>query len=112
MNDWLASVFVASTSSASPIFTTTTSSSSVARYSLPLAPTGDALKDVLLYHVVEGAVGSGDLKAGKVPTLLDGKSVTVGLDDGVKIDGATVTTANIITKNGVIHVVDTVLVPE
>jgi uncharacterized surface protein with fasciclin (FAS1) repeats len=79
---------------------------------LAAVPTGDALKNVLLYHVVSGAVGSGDLTAGKVPTLLDGKSVTVDLKDGVKIDTSKVTSANIIAKNGVIHVLDTVLVPE
>lgn len=79
---------------------------------LAAVPTGAALKNVLLYHVVSGAVGSGDLKAGMVPTLLDGKSVTVDLKDGVKINASKVTAANIIAKNGVIHVVDTVLVPE
>ena len=75
-------------------------------------PTGGALKNVLLYHVVEGAVGSGDLKAGAVPTLLEDESVTIDLDDGVKVNDSNVTSANIIAKNGVIHVVDTVLVPE
>lgn len=79
---------------------------------LASVPTGDALKSVLLYHVVSGAVGSGNLAAGSVPTLLDGESVNVSLEDGVEINDAKVTTANIITKNGVIHVVDTVLVPE
>jgi len=79
---------------------------------LAAIPEGDALKNVLLYHVVDGAVGSGDLTAGDVPTLLEGQDVTVNLDDGVQINDSTVTTANIITKNGVIHVVDTVLVPE
>ena len=79
---------------------------------LAAVPTGDALKDVLLYHVVSGAVGSGDLKAGMVSTLLDGKSVTVKLTGGVTINDSKVTAANIIAKNGVIHVVDTVLVPE
>jgi len=79
---------------------------------LASVPSGDALKSVLLYHVVSGAVGSGDLTAGKVPTLLDGKSVTVALSGGVEINDAKVTNANIIAKNGVIHVVDTVLVPE
>jgi uncharacterized surface protein with fasciclin (FAS1) repeats len=78
---------------------------------LTAAPTGDALKNVLLYHVVMGAVGAGDLKAGAVPTLLMGKDVTVDLTGGVKVNNANVTMANIITKNGVIHVVDKVLVP-
>ncbi len=79
---------------------------------LAAIPEGDALRNVLLYHVVDGAVGSGDLSAGDVPTLLESQSVAVNLDAGVKINDSTVTTANIITKNGVIHVVDTVLVPE
>ena len=79
---------------------------------LAAVPTGDALKNVLLYHVVAGAVGSGDLKAGPVPTQLAGKSVTVSLTGGVKINDSTVTAANILAKNGVIHVVDTVLVPQ
>jgi transforming growth factor-beta-induced protein len=78
---------------------------------LGTAPTGDALKNVLLYHVVMGAVGSGDLKAGAVPTLLSGKNLTIDLSGGVKVNGANVTMANIVTKNGVIHVVDKVLVP-
>jgi transforming growth factor-beta-induced protein len=78
---------------------------------LSAVPTGDALKDVLLYHVVSGAVGSGDLTAGTVPTLLTGKSVDVKLTGGVQINTSKVTTANIIAKNGVIHVIDTVLVP-
>jgi len=79
---------------------------------LASVPTGDALKNVLLYHVLAGAVGSGDLKAGPVPTQLTGKSVTVGLTGEVTINDAKVTTANVLTKNGVIHVVDTVLVPQ
>ncbi len=79
---------------------------------LAAVPKGDALKNVLLYHVVSGAVGSGDLTAGMVPTLLDGKSLTVDLKGGVTINTSKVTAANIIAKNGVIHVVDTVLVPE
>ena len=78
---------------------------------LSSVPTGDALKNVLLYHVVNGAIGSGDLKAGMVPTLLAGKSVTVDLSAGAKINDAKVTTANVLAKNGVIHVIDTVLVP-
>lgn len=79
---------------------------------LAAVPDGDALRDVLLYHVVSGAVGSGDLVAGSVPTLLSGESLTVSLAGGVTIDAASVTSANIITKNGVIHVVDSVLVPD
>jgi transforming growth factor-beta-induced protein len=78
---------------------------------LGTAPTGDALKNVLLYHVANGAVGSGDLVAGPVPTLLTDKNLTIDLTGGVKVNDAMVTTANILTKNGIIHVVDKVLVP-
>lgn len=78
---------------------------------LSAVPSGQALIDVLLYHVVSGAVGSGDLVAGTVPTLLDGESLTVALASGVQINDANVTIANILTKNGVIHVIDAVLVP-
>jgi transforming growth factor-beta-induced protein len=79
---------------------------------LSAVPDGDALRDVLLYHVVSGAVGSGDLATGSVPTLLSGESLAVSLSGGVGIDAASVTQANIITKNGVIHVVDSVLIPD
>lgn len=79
---------------------------------LGTAPTGNDLRDVLLYHVVSGAVGSGDLTAGAVSTLLQGESVMVALTGGVTVNASKVTTANIIAKNGVIHVVDTVLVPQ
>ena len=72
----------------------------------------EELTNVLLYHVVDGAVGAGDLTAGDVETLLEGKSVTVDLSDGAKINQANVTMANVLTKNGVIHVIDAVLVPE
>ena len=78
---------------------------------LSSVPSGDALKNVLLYHVVDGAIGSGDLKAGMVPTLLQGKDLTVDLTSGVKINGANVSMANVLTKNGIIHVIDAVLVP-
>jgi len=74
--------------------------------------TTEQLTNVLLYHVVEGAVGAGNLVAGDVPTLLADNSVTVDLSDGVKINAANVTMANVLTKNGVIHVIDAVLVPE
>ncbi len=78
---------------------------------LGTAPTGDALRNVLQYHVVMGAVGAGDLEAGMVPTLLANEQLTIDLSSGVKVNDATVSMANIVTKNGVIHVVDKVLVP-
>jgi uncharacterized surface protein with fasciclin (FAS1) repeats len=72
----------------------------------------EELTNVLLYHVVDGAVGAGNLTAGEVPTLLEDNSVTVDLTAGAKINDANVTMANVLAKNGVLHVIDSVLVPE
>jgi transforming growth factor-beta-induced protein len=69
------------------------------------------LVKVLTYHVVDGKVSSADLKAGKVPTLA-GVDVQVDLSAGVKINDATVIKADIQASNGIIHVVDTVLLPK
>jgi uncharacterized surface protein with fasciclin (FAS1) repeats len=71
-----------------------------------------ALTNVLLYHVVDGQVFAGDLDGvTSAPTLLMGQSVSIDLTSGVKINDATVITKDIIATNGVIHVVDTVLLP-
>lgn len=70
------------------------------------------LADVLLYHVVSGKVMSTDLTDGMTPETLNGELITVDLSDGVKINDSTVTSANIEATNGVIHVIDKVLVPE
>jgi uncharacterized surface protein with fasciclin (FAS1) repeats len=69
------------------------------------------LQDILLYHVVSGQVFSGNLEDGATPTTLQGQTLTVDLTNGVKINDANVTSADIITKNGVIHVIDAVLLP-
>lgn len=71
------------------------------------------LKSILLYHVVPGTAMSSSLKNGQaVPTVHGGKvSVAIGAN-GVKISGATVTTADIVCNNGVIHVIDRVLLPK
>jgi uncharacterized surface protein with fasciclin (FAS1) repeats len=69
------------------------------------------LRAILLYHVVPGSVKSTDLKAGDVTTA-NGATVKVDLAGGVvKINDATVTKADIPASNGVIHVIDTVLIP-
>ncbi|MFO0494319.1 MAG: fasciclin domain-containing protein [Flavobacteriia bacterium] len=66
------------------------------------------LADILAYHVVSGTVLSTDLTAGPVPTL-SGDNVIVSLTGGVKINDANVTTADLISDNGVVHVLDRVL---
>jgi len=84
------------------------------------APTGDALVNLLKFHVVSGAAGSGDLSNGAKLTTLDAATttkLTVDLTSGVGIKDSTATAAkvapaNILAKNGVIHVVDKVLIPE
>lgn len=68
------------------------------------------LADVLLYHVVAGKVLSTDLTNGSVVTL-NGASVIVDLTNGVKINASTVTTADLLADNGVVHVIDKVLIP-
>ncbi len=68
------------------------------------------LTSILTYHVVVGEVTSGDLVDGPVTTL-QGEEITVDLSDGVKINTATVTAADVDASNGVIHVIDTVLLP-
>jgi uncharacterized surface protein with fasciclin (FAS1) repeats len=70
------------------------------------------LSDILLYHVVSGWAGPADLKDGAtVNTALTGKSLKVSTTAGVKVNESKVTTANIVTTNGVIHVIDAVLLP-
>ncbi len=73
----------------------------------------DVLEQVLLYHVVDGAIMSGDLSDGMAATSMDmGNELTIAVNDmGVMVDNATVVTADIEGSNGVIHVIDTVLIP-
>merc|ERR1712241_1116366 len=71
----------------------------------------NVLSSILLYHVVSGQVLSSDLSNGQVVETLNGQDVTVDLSSGVKINTSPVSTADILTSNGVIHVIDSVLVP-
>ena len=72
----------------------------------------DLLTDILLHHVVSGTVLSTDLVNGEVATLNpDGADVTVDISNDVMIDNAKVTAADLIAENGVVHVIDAVLVP-
>jgi uncharacterized surface protein with fasciclin (FAS1) repeats len=68
------------------------------------------LQKILTYHVVSGSVTSSDLAAGAVPTV-EGSNIMVSLDDGVQINGANVIAADVILSNGVIHVIDEVIMP-
>ena len=73
----------------------------------------EQLQAVLTYHVLAGSVMSGDI-AGKTlsPQTVNGQTIDVDATDGVKINNANVVTADIEASNGVIHVIDTVLLPQ
>jgi len=71
----------------------------------------DELTKVLTYHVVSGNVLSGSLTNGGVETL-NGGNVMVDLNSGVKINNAMVTAADVKASNGVVHIIDKVLIPE
>jgi transforming growth factor-beta-induced protein len=74
-------------------------------------PSGD-LTQILLYHVVGAKAMSTDLSNGQTIVTLQGKSVTVTINDGkVYINNAQVTVADIVADNGVVHVIDAVLLP-
>lgn len=72
----------------------------------------DELTAILTYHVVPGKVMSTDLMDDMEAETVQGSSVTIDLDNGVMVENANVTTADIETSNGVIHVIDTVIMPE
>jgi transforming growth factor-beta-induced protein len=71
------------------------------------------LKSVLLYHVVPGQVKAADVVKLTSAKTADGRSVAIKVVDGsVYIDQAKVTTADVAASNGVIHVIDSVLIPK
>ena len=84
---------------------------------IPKADLDALLKDkakltkVLTYQVVAGKVMAADVKAGKVKTV-EGSSLTVTTKNGVMVDSAKVTATDIVADNGVIHVIDTVIMPK
>ena len=71
----------------------------------------DKLAAILTYHVIGGKVLSSDLKEGMEAPTVNGSSVKISLSGGAKINEAKVISADIKTKNGVIHVIDTVILP-
>jgi uncharacterized surface protein with fasciclin (FAS1) repeats len=72
----------------------------------------DILIQILTYHVVAGEVYAADVTTGDVPTV-EGSTIAVDTADGVVLNGsATVITADVEASNGVIHVIDAVILPE
>jgi uncharacterized surface protein with fasciclin (FAS1) repeats len=84
---------------------------------VPKADLDALLKDkakltaVLTYHVLPGKVMAADVKAGAAKTV-NGQSLTIATAGGVKVDNAKVTATDIVASNGVIHVIDSVVMPK
>jgi len=70
----------------------------------------DLLVKILTYHVVAGKVMSTDVMAGEVASV-EGQNITITTEGGVKVNGANVVTVDIEAINGVIHVIDAVILP-
>ena len=70
----------------------------------------EVLKAILTYHVVAGQVLSADVTAGDVATV-EGSTIALATDGGVTVNGANVVTVDVMASNGVIHVIDQVIVP-
>lgn len=70
-----------------------------------------ALTGVLTYHVVPGAVMASALTEGMTATTVNGADVTFTLANGAQINGANIVTTDIVASNGVIHVIDAVILP-
>ena len=68
------------------------------------------LAKILTFHVVAGKVMSGDVKAGEVPSV-EGSALTLATEGGVMVNDAKVTAVDIEASNGVIHVIDKVIIP-
>ena len=77
----------------------------------------NTLASILTYHVIAGRIFSSDLSNGLMPKTLNGGTVTIDLSNGAAVKGKTnasaskITSANLVTTNGVIHTVDQVLLP-
>lgn len=71
----------------------------------------EALAAILTYHVVAGKVMSTDLSDGMMAKTVNGADITIMTAAGVMVNEANVTAADIEASNGVIHVIDTVLIP-
>ena len=69
------------------------------------------LSDILLYHVVAGNVPSSAVTECMSAVAANGAPLSFTVDGGVMVNGATVTNADVLTSNGVIHVIDKVLTP-
>ncbi|MFU8813353.1 MAG: fasciclin domain-containing protein [Balneolaceae bacterium] len=80
--------------------------------SLLLEENRDQLIQILTYHVIAGEVESGDLSDGMTAETVEGSSVSITINgDGVMVDKANVVAADIEASNGVVHLIDAVILP-
>ena len=70
-----------------------------------------ALSDILLYHVVNGEVPAANVTDCMTASAVNGQTLAFTVNGGVMVNGASVTTADVATSNGIIHVIDKVLSP-
>lgn len=71
----------------------------------------DTLAEILLYHIIQGKVFSNDLSDGMAKRTLNGNDLVVDKSDGFKVDYSIVSIPDIAATNGVLHVIDAVLIP-
>ena len=71
----------------------------------------EALRNVLLYHVTEGKVMAKDVVGLSSAKMMNGEEVSINTKDGVKVNSSNVVKTDVLAKNGVVHVIDAVLVP-
>lgn len=71
----------------------------------------DQLVSILTYHVVPGNVASSDLTEGMTAATVEGNEVTFTLEGGPKVNDANITQPDVAADNGVIHVIDAVIMP-
>lgn len=69
------------------------------------------LQGILTYHVVPGKIMSSDLKDGQMVETVQGNKIKVSLSDGAMINGANVVKADVKASNGVVHIIDAVIMP-
>jgi len=70
------------------------------------------LAAILTYHVVPGQLMAADILKMSSAKTVEGQSLTINAKNGVKVDGANVTKADVLTTNGVIHIIDSVVLPK
>jgi uncharacterized surface protein with fasciclin (FAS1) repeats len=73
----------------------------------------EKLKSILTYHVIPGKVMAADIKGKKTSVkTVQGSDLAVDATDGVKVNDANVVTADVAASNGVIHIIDSVVMPK